>query len=391
MRHDYDVVVVGGRVAGASTGMLLARQGHRVLVVERAEMPSDTVSTHAILRSGVLQLTRWGVLDRIVDAGTPPVTHLTLGFGPERIPFRMKDDFGIDRLYSPRRFVLDQALVDAAVADGVEFVDRTRMTDLVRGPDGSVRGIVVGRGDRSITITARLVIGADGFRSRVARLVDAPDDHHHVPTNTVNYAYFTDIDEPGFFFQFTPGINAGFIRTNDAVLAFAGRPQTRRDDWNADPDGEFRRLLGEAGPDLLERISDATRVSRFHGTTGMPGFIRRPWGPGWALVGDAGYTKDPISAHGISDALRDAELCARAADRALRRPDEAADAFAEYERVRDTLSWPMFEQSRALAEFRWDAAEASERMRIISDTVRHECRAILSLPHWPAVPTAVPA
>jgi flavin-dependent dehydrogenase len=392
MRPDYDVVVVGARVAGASTAMLLARQGHRVLLVDRATMPSDTVSTHAILRTGVLQLTRWGLLDRVEGAGTPPVSHITLGFGDERIPFRVKDEYGVSHLYAPRRILLDRLLTEAAVEAGVEFVDGTALTDLVTSDGGRVTGVVLGRGQRSTRVTASMVVGADGFRSRLARLVDAPVEYQHEPANTVHYAYYTGVASDGFFFQFTPGVNAGFIQTDDgAVCAFAGRPSASSDRWADDPDRAFARLMARAGPDLAGLLAEGTRVSPFRGTSGLPGFIRRPWGPGWALVGDAGYTKDPISAHGISDALRDAELCARAVDRALLCPSEERRALADYQRVRDALSWPMFEQARALARFQWDAAEASARMRVISETVREECEAILTLPRWPAAPVAMSA
>ena len=392
MRPDYDVVVVGARVAGASTAMLLARQGHRVLLVDRATMPSDTVSTHAILRTGVLQLTRWGLLDRVEGAGTPPVSRITLGFGDERIPFRVKDEYGVSHLYAPRRILLDRLLVEAAVEAGVELDDGTTLTDVVTDDDGRVAGAVMGRGERSTRVTASMVVGADGFRSRLARLVDAPLDYHHAPANTVHYAYYTGVPSDGFFFQFTPGVNAGFIQTDDgAVCAFVGRPSTPSERWGGDPDRSFADSMGRAGADLAGLLAEGTRVSPFRGTSGLPGFIRRPWGPGWALVGDAGYTKDPISAHGISDALRDAELCARAVDQALLCPSEERQALADYRRVRDALSWPMFEQARALSRFQWDAAEASARMRIISETVRDECEAILSLPRWPAAPAAMSA
>jgi flavin-dependent dehydrogenase len=117
--------------------------------------------------------------------------------------------------------------------------------------------------------------------------------------------------------------------------------------------------------------------------------VRQAWGPGWALVGDAGYTKDPISAHGISDALRDAEFCARAVDRAFHRPVETVEAMSEYQRRRDELSLPMFRESQALARYQWDADEASRRMRAISETVRAECAALESLGEWSPALTPV--
>lgn len=384
---DYDVIVVGGRVAGSSTAMLLARLGHRVLVVERSPMPSDTVSTHAILRTGILQLSRWGLLDDVVDAGTPPIREVTLGFGDERIAFEVKPEFGVDTFYAPRRHLLDDVVLTKARQAGAEVRDDTTITDLLRGSDGAVTGVRVGRGNASEDIKARFVVGADGHNSKVARLVGAEYRNRHPATNAVHYAYYRDIDFSGFWFQFTPGMNTGVIPTNDGLtLVFAGRPKhlTRR--FTADPDSEMKRLVTESAPDLGDLLATGARVDRFHGTTGLAGFIRQAWGPGWALVGDAGFTKDPISAHGISDALRDAELCARAIDRALSDPSDSPAAFDWYETQRDSMSQRMFDESRALARYRWDAAEASARMRVISQTVRDECAFIMDLPDWAAVP-----
>jgi flavin-dependent dehydrogenase len=380
---DYDVVIVGSRVAGASTAMLLAGHGHRVMMVDRARMPSDVVSTHAILRSGVLQLSRWGLLARVVAAGTPPVRDVTLGFGEERIRFQVRPEHGVDTLYAPRRTVLDRILVDAAVEAGAELATGTRMVELTRGDRGEVTGIVLERRGAQMRVSASVVIGADGVWSRTAELVGARAYERHEPSNAVTYAYYAGINEPGFWFQFTPGVNAGLIATNDGLsCVFVGRPSSLIPHFRADPDFEFLRLLKLAGSDLADQVGQAARVTGFRGTDGLPGFLRQPWGPGWALVGDAGYTKDPISAHGISDSLRDAELCARAIDRSLRNPEERVAAMSEYQRTRDQLSLGMFRESRALARYGWDAAEASTRMRRISDLVRAECEVLQALGEW---------
>lgn len=386
MTYDYDVILVGSRVAGSSTALLLARHGHRVLLVDRVHMPSDSVSTHAILRSGVLQLKRWGLLDRVIDRGTPAVRNVTLGFGDERISIELSTDHGVEALYAPRRYIIDAVLVEAAVEAGVEFRDGFRVTGLMRDTRGRVHGVLAGPDEQPLT--ARLVIGADGVNSRIARLVEAPESQSHRPTNAVHYAYFTGIEHDGFWFQFTPGTNTGLIQTNnDEVLVFAGRPAHRMSEFREDPEPEFFRLLHEGGADLAALVEAGGRVSKFRGTPGLPGFVRRPWGPGWALVGDAGYTKDPISAHGISDALRDAELCARAVDHALRNPAEESNALQVYERRRDSLSRAMYQASGALAAYHWDAAEASTHMRAISDSVHRECEALSTLSPWPeAIP-----
>jgi flavin-dependent dehydrogenase len=180
-------------------------------------------------------------------------------------------------------------------------------------------------------------------------------------------------------------VNAGIIRTNDGMCCvFTGRPNDRMGEFRADSEAEFTRLLERAGPDLAAAVAAGSRASQFRGTKGLPGFIRQPWGPGWALVGDAGYTKDPISAHGISDALRDAELCARAVDSAIRHPEGAEEAMNGYQRLRDGLSQPMFRESEVLARYQWDAAEASDRMRAISEAVRAECAVLASQCEWTA-------
>lgn len=384
MSRDVDVVVVGGRVAGASTAMLLARQGHRVLALDRAALPSDTVSTHALLRSGVLQLRRWGLLDRVVDAGTPPVRGVTLGFGDQRVSIEIRPENGIDFLMAPRRVLLDRILLDAAIDSGVVFRGSTRVVDLIQDRRGSVHGVLFEGEDGAVEpVTAHMVVGADGVWSRTAALVEAVSHKSHRPTNAVHYAYYRDVPADGFWFQFTPGVNAGIIPTNDGLCCvFAGRERSRLADFKVDPEAEFEHLLGIGGSDLLSAVREGRRVTPFRGTPGLPGFIRRPWGKGWALVGDAGYTKDPISAHGISDALRDAELCARAVDAALADPRDAEGALRAYEEQRNTLSSRMFSESAALASYRWDAEEASARMRVISDTVRDECAFLESLPAW---------
>jgi flavin-dependent dehydrogenase len=379
---DYDVIVVGARVAGASTAMLLARQGHRVLVVDRAAMPSDVVSTHAVLRTGVLQLARWGVLDRVVEAGTPPVREITLGFGNERIRFEVRSECNVDTFYAPRRHLLDGILIEAAQEAGADFAGSTRMVDLLRGEEGEVTGIVTKSRGVEVSCTARMVIGADGVWSRTAGLVNARAYASHPATNSVTYAYYRGIERSGFWFQFTPGVNAGIIPTNDGLsCVFAARPNHLAAEFRDDSDGEFDRLLRFAGLDLADEVSGGSRATGFRGTT-LPGFIRQPWGAGWALVGDAGYTKDPISAHGISDALRDAELCARAVDRSLRDPKDTAVAMNAYQQLRDRLSERMFHESRALARYQWDAAEASARMRAISEAVKEECAVLDSLDEW---------
>jgi len=376
---DYDVVVVGARVAGAATAMLLARRGHRVLMVDRAPAGADTTSTHAVLRTGILQLKRWGLLDRVIESGAPAIPRVTLGFGSELVPIALSDDFGVDSLYAPRRSVLDPILTGAAVEAGVEYLDRCRAKSLVTDSDGTVRGVVLDAGDGEISVPARMVIGADGAWSKMAKWVNASTYSQYPAANTVYYAYYSGIETHGVYFQFTPGVTAGLIPTNDdLVCVYGGWPKDTTTAFRDEPDVAFTSLVGSAHPLLQDAMAGGTRVSPFRGIQGLAGFLRKPGGPGWALVGDAAYTKDPVSAHGISDALRDAELCACAVDVSLTDPSEAGAAFDRYQQVRDELSSGMLAWSSELAAYRWEEARASQLMRNLSGAVKAECEALVN-------------
>ena len=170
MSTDYDVVVVGGRVAGASTAMLLARAGARVALLDRSSYGSDTVSTHGLMRGGVLQLSRWGLLDEVAAAGTPPIRQTLFEYadgGSDRVTIRASA--GVDALYAPRRLVLDRILVDAAADAGADVAHETTVTALLRDDDGRVRGVrAQDRRGRTSELRGAITVGADGIRSTVA-------------------------------------------------------------------------------------------------------------------------------------------------------------------------------------------------------------------------------
>ena len=171
----YDAIVVGARCAGSPTAMLLARAGYRVLLVDRAGFPSDTLSTHYIHQPGVARLRRWGLLDRVVATGCPPARRMTFDVGPFALSGAPTPADGADAAYAPRRYLLDQILLEAASAAGAEVRERFSVGELLI-EDGRVTGIR-GRqaGGATVTERAAIVIGADGMRSRVARAVGAPD------------------------------------------------------------------------------------------------------------------------------------------------------------------------------------------------------------------------
>lgn len=372
----YDALVVGARAAGAATAMLLARRGLRVLAVDRGAYGTDTLSTHALMRAGVLQLARWGVLDRIEREGTPRVRRTVFHYEDEVIDIPIKPRDGVPALFAPRRTVLDRVLVDAAVEAGAEVRHRVRLADLVRGAGGRVEGAVLEDADGGArTVRAGVVIGADGLRSTVASLVDAAVTRRgrHAAANV--YGYWSGLDVDGYHWHWSREAAAGAIPTNGGeVLLFAGTSVRRFDaEVRGDVAGAYRRILEEAAPGLAERLPGARLVGPLRGFPGHPGYLRRPWGPGWALVGDAAYFKDPITAHGISDALRDAELLARAV------AEGTDDALAGYEAARDALSRPLFDLTDRIASLEWDNAELKALHQSLSDEMKREVSALVAL------------
>lgn len=353
----YDVIVVGARCAGSPTALLLARRGYRVLLVDHATFPSDTTSTHAIRMPGILLLHRWGLLDAVARTNCPPIQTVTFDLGdyPLRGAVPPRPD-GLT-MYAPRRTVLDTILVEAAARDGAEVRTGFAVTELLTDGDRvvGVRGHAKdGRpaNGRTIEERARLVVGADGKHSFVARAVDAPTYRAVPPLECGYYTYWGDVATDAFELYVRPGERQAIlvVRTNDGACAIgvfghrAALPSYR-----ADIEGTYLRRL-ELVPALAERVRAGRRRERFHGASDVPNFFRRPFGPGWALVGDAGFCQDPFPAWGISDAFRDAQALADAIDAGLTGRQRLGDALAAYAQRRDEVSLPMYEETLRSAQ-----------------------------------------
>lgn len=390
---DYDVVVVGGRVAGASTALLLARAGARVLLLDRTRRGSDTVSTHALMRGGVLQLSRWGLLDRVVAAGTPPVRRTTFHYeGRSPVQVSIRPSTGVDALYAPRRHVLDAILVDAAAEAGAEVQHGTPVAGLLRDGAGRVSGVVaIGPDGRRVPVTARVTVGADGISSVVASAVDAPVEVQGRAASAVLYRYVSGLEPSGYEWAYAGRAAAGVIPTNDqeSCLFVATTPARVRQLRRAGAEAAFDALLGIAGRAVAGRLRDAHPGGRIRGWAGVPGHVRRSWGPGWALVGDAGYFKDPITTHGMTDALRDAELLADALLAVLGGAAEDA-ALADYQATRDRLSSHLFQVTEEVAAYDWDTDRVQTLLRRVSSAMSDEVDHLQARPPRRATPPRAP-
>jgi flavin-dependent dehydrogenase len=336
----YDAIVVGARCAGSPTAMLLARRGYRVLLVDRATFPSDTMSTHYIHHHGVSRLDRWGLLYRLMASDCPPIRRFTIDFGQFAITGEPPPVGGMDSGYCPRRRVLDKILVDAADEAGVEVREGFPVEELIFEGD-RVAGIRGGAGGRTVVEKARITIGADGLRSHVARAVQAREYHVRPSLECAYYTYWSGVPLDGFEVHRSPRRMVFASPTNDGLACIGVA-------WSHEEWGAYRSRF-EANylatidrTRLAERVRAGTRVERFVGTATLPNYYRRPFGPGWALVGDAGFHKDPTTASGISDAFRDAELLAAAVDDGFSGRADLDWALAGYERQRNRATLPLY-------------------------------------------------
>jgi 2-polyprenyl-6-methoxyphenol hydroxylase-like FAD-dependent oxidoreductase len=374
---SHDVVIVGARAAGAATALLLARAGHDVLVVDRARYGSDTLSTHALMRGGVLQLERWGLLDRIIAAATPPVHRVTFDYGGAPVVVDIPA-----ALYAPRRTVLDRVLVDAAREAGADVRFGVNVTGVRMDAKGRVTGVSARDADgAAVQYDATLTVGADGTRSLVARAVGAPVTTAAAHATASIYGHYRDVPAAGYEWSFSAHAASGAIPTNDGrTCVFVGASSERfHRDLRWDRPAAMRALLAEVSPDLGARVAAGQREGPLRAFPGMPGWLRRSFGPGWALVGDAGYFKDPLTAHGLTDALRDAELLVHAVDEGLAGAMPMAAALAGYQRVRDDLSGGLLDTTDAIASFDWRLADLQVLHSRLSDAMQEEARFLRAL------------
>ena len=345
----YDAIVIGARCAGSPTAMLLARKGYRVLLLDKATFPRDTMSTHLIWQPGVAQLQRWGLLEQVRASNCPPIQKATFDFGALALTGSPPPADGATEAFGPRRTVLDKILVDAAVEAGAELRESFSVREIVTGNDRvtGIRGRA--KGGSTVTAEARIVIGADSLHSLLARTVQPPKYNEVPALACYYYTYWSGVPTEGFEFYSRDYRTIFVLSTNNGLtLISVAWPNRKFHEFRADIEGNYLKTL-ELAPDLARQVGNGRREERFVGTADVPNFFRRPYGPGWALVGDAAYHKDPITAQGITDAFHDAEALAQAIDHGFsgRRPLE--EALADYERQRNEAVMPLYEFTCRLA------------------------------------------
>jgi flavin-dependent dehydrogenase len=334
----YDVIVVGARCAGASLAMLLARAGHRVALVDRASFPSDTMSTHFLWQRGAARLQTWGLLDQLAKRGCAPIRSITFDVGPVQLRGTGPPIGGVSDTYCPRRTVLDALLVQAATASGAELIDGF-VVDGLMWSEGCVVGVEGHpRGLAKTTLRARVVVGADGLHSTVARATGARNYQEHPSLTGVIYSYWSGLSGLGASFHARPDRLILVWPTNDDLTCiYVAWPHKEFRQVRKNVESEFHAAL-DLIPGLGEAVASGQREQRFAGTDDLPNLYRTSVGPGWALAGDASHHKDPSTGMGMSDAFASAELLAEAIDEGLvgLRPIEGA--LSDYQNKRDALT-----------------------------------------------------
>ena len=347
----YDAIVVGARCAGSPTAMLLARKGYKVLLVDRDAFPSDKMSTHYVHLPGVARLARWGLYDRIMETGLQPITSMTLhlgdvAFSPPKPP--LPADLPENPI-CPRRTVLDKILVDAAVEAGAELRENFSVQELIF--DGDIVVGVRGRQNReTVDEKARVVIGADGLHSRVAREVRAPEYNTRETLSFGYYTYWAGLQVDGAHIYIDPEAMNGLLifPTNDGkTCVAAGGPIETFHEFRKDIEANYFNIVNRI--DFLREQLPHLEREPFIGTADQPNFFRKPYGPGWALVGDAGYHRDFLTGLGITDAFRDAELLVDAFDKAFSCDAPYDEAMGAYERRRNEIAQPLYDVTLQMA------------------------------------------
>ncbi|WP_405797915.1 NAD(P)/FAD-dependent oxidoreductase [Streptomyces sp. NBC_01506] len=371
----YDAIVVGARISGASTAMLLSKAGYKVLLLDRAVFPGGkAAATNLVHPPGILRLKRWGLLDRLTATGCPPITEYGLRSGPVELMAQLPSVDGVGEAYSPERSKLDQILLDAAVEAGAELRTGISVRELTTDDAGTVTGVRGETSDRTPVVEhARVVVGADGSNSTVARLVDAAKYDAHPVLNKSHWSYWEGLPHDGRVRTYRHAGKHAFTWPTHDGLTIVGVALPVADFKATSDEDRDRTVISafeEVDPERAELLRTTKRVDRWM-TGAVPNFLRRSHGAGWALAGDAGYTRDPITAAGITDALRGAELLAEAVGSALAGSEPLDDALARYARARDELVTGHYRYTRDHATIADHTREELAFIRAMSRSPTH--------------------
>lgn len=357
--ESVDAVVVGARLAGSACATALARAGRRVVALDRAVFPSDTLSTHLLFVGGVVELGRLGALARVEALGPPRLPEAIMAGSGITVRGAYTPIQGIDYALCVRRPGLDAALVETAREAGAEVRERAKVTELVWDA-GRVAGVRYTDADGAeCELRAPLVVGADGRRSTVARLVRA--DRPYRANRNGRSCFYSYVEDSRTEWRVTAAqwragreLGTAFPCDGGLALVLLMPPRDRAVAFREDLDRGWEETVAMM-PGLRERLEGCARVAKVRTAIDTTSYFRRSAGPGWALPGDAGHFKDPVTAQGIRDALRFGRLLGESAAPVLEDPVRLDRALAAWERRRERECLETYEWTNQLGR----AAEMS--------------------------------
>ncbi|HEY7268707.1 MAG TPA: NAD(P)/FAD-dependent oxidoreductase [Dehalococcoidia bacterium] len=350
MAGAFDVIVVGARCAGSPTAMLLARKGYKVLLVDKSTFPSDMpLSTHWVHQPSIDRLDKWGLLPNLLASGCPPIKTYTFDFGPLVLRGAPRPSGNARFSYAPRRKVLDNIVLEGAVAAGAELREGVDVQGLV-WEGGTVVGIKAhARSGLNFEERGAIVIGADGMDSKVAGWVQAPSYNEQPAKQGGVWAYYSGVPLDGTELWMRPGRATFGLPTNDGQsLIVSAWGIDRFEGARHGGEKAFVEGISDIAPAFAERVSAGKRESGFV-SAAVEGYYRKPFGAGWALVGDAGYKKDPCTASGITDAYREAEALSEAIDAGFRGRLPLQESLAAYEQTRNEVTMAHYQLTEDMA------------------------------------------
>src|SRR5215813_13879415 len=377
----YDVIVIGARCAGSPVALLLARKGYKVLLVDRSVFPSDMAfSNHFVHQAGSAALKRWGLLERLAATNCPPITEDYFDYGAFTLAGPVPAVDGVNTAFAPRRIKLDSLLAAAAAEAGAELREGFSVQELI-WEDGRVAGVRGKHKHATVTEKARITVGADGMFSTVARAVQAPQYKSQPGLEGSWYAYWSGVPVKGWHLWLRPNRVVFAYNTNDNLtLIGVAFPVREIAEVRKNVEKYHSETISQYVPELAERMLSNKRESHFVGGV-IPYFMRRPYGPGWALVGDAGYQKDPCTASGITDALRSAEWLAEAIDAGFSGRQPLEQALAGYQERRDQSEMPYFDLTTQLAALTPPPPEVAQILFALRDNPEQRGRFFSMLAH----------
>jgi 2-polyprenyl-6-methoxyphenol hydroxylase-like FAD-dependent oxidoreductase len=367
---EYDIIIIGARVAGSIVATLLGEAGHRVLVLDRATFPSDTLSTHFFRAPSFRAFEKIGVFDE-VQATAP---RLTVNYNvidgivfPE--PVDRPDDYPF--YLCIRRITLDDILVRRTKkTPNVELREGALVNGLLY-EDGRVSGVRWKEAGQKREATAKAVVGADGLRSFLAKEVEAQAEHEEPVHRAMYFAYYRGIEAQegpaAEFHYFENSLAYCFPSDNDLTLLAVSVPIDQFKEFKRDPEGRFWSEL-ESMSDLAPRLGNAEREGPVQGTGSIPGYLRIPYGEGWALVGDAGMVMDPWSGQGIDQASTHAVYLAGHLGDFLSGEQDWETAMRAYHKARNEFSLKAYRRtSKFSVDLRPMTRAALERRGLASE------------------------